>query len=67
MTAPTTPIPSWEDVKQAINESYEAFERWHADQTEKNWEAYQFANNRAASLNADRLHATLMETPLCSI
>lgn len=61
MTAPITPVPTLEDVKQAVGDSYEAFERWHADQTEENWAAYQFANNRAASLNADRLHATLME------
>ena len=67
MTAPITPVPSWEDVKQAINESYVAHERWHADQTEENWCIYMTAIERASSLNADLNHAILMETPLCSI
>jgi hypothetical protein len=61
------PVPSWEDVKQAINESYEAHERWFADKTHENWAAYQSANNRAASLNADRLHAILMESEIWSL
>ena len=61
------PVPSWEDVKQAINESYEAHERWHADQTHENWCIYMTAIERASSLNADLNHAILMEAEICSI
>ena len=64
---PITPIPSLEDIKQAINESYEAHERWHADRTFENWCIYMSAINRASSLNADRNHANLMEADVCSI
>ena len=65
--APIQPIPTWEDIKQAINESYEAHERWHADQTLENWCIYMTAIERASSLNADHFHATLMETEIVSI
>lgn len=64
---PITPVPSWEDVKQAINESYEAHERWHDDPTHENWCIYMSAINRASSLNADLNHAILMEAEICSI
>ena len=61
------PVPSWGDVKQAINESYEAHERWHADPTEDNWAIYMTAIERASSLNADLNHSILMEAEICSI
>lgn len=64
---PVQPIPTWEDIKQAINESYEAHERWHADQTPENWCIYMTAIERASSLNADHFHATLMEAEIVSI
>ena len=64
---PVKAVPSFEDVKQAINESYEAHERWYADKTYENWCIYMTAINRASSLNADRLHSTLMESDICSI
>lgn len=67
MSDPVKAIPTWEDVKQAINESYEAHERWHAEQTFENWCRYMSAINRASSLNADLNHATLMEAEICSI
>ena len=64
---PIQPIPSLEDIKQAINESYEAHERWHADRTPENWCVYMTAIERASSLNANRFHATLMEAEIVSV
>jgi len=60
------PVPSWEDVKQAINESYDAHERWFADKTHENWCIYMTAIERASSLNADLNHAILMEAEIVS-
>ena len=57
---PVRAIPTQSDLEAAHTASYEAFERFDADPSAENREAYMWAINRAADLRCQRFHAILM-------
>lgn len=70
LSDPVQAVPTLDDLKAAVAETYEAFERFNADReagrdTTESHASYMCAIERQCDLNNQRFVAALKEAPVC--